>query len=141
MVVAAIAVSLAQSLRVYFVQAEQIAELRAEIQQSREEIADLEDQINRWQDPDYVRAVARERLGWVMPGETGYRVIGVDGEVLGGDGNVLGEEELSGVWWERMWGSVALADRPVEVEEGDETDPPEPPATVGPSTPPEGDDD
>ena len=35
-------------------------------------------------DPDYVRTQARERLGWVVPGETGYRVVGADGKPLGG---------------------------------------------------------
>lgn len=143
-VAAAIAVSLAQSLRVYFAQAEEIAELRAEIQARHDEIADLEDQINRWQDPDYVRAMARERLGWVMPGETGYRVIGVDGEILGGEDDILGPDELPGTWWEQMWGSVALADRPIEEPELEETDSgeaTEPPATVGPSPEPESTDD
>lgn len=143
-VAAAIAVSLAQSLRVYFAQAEEIAELRAEIQARHDEIADLEDQISRWQDPDYVRAMARERLGWVMPGETGYRVIGVDGEILGGEHDVLGPDELPGTWWEQMWGTVALADRPVEDEDADENEPgdvTEPPATVGPSPEPESTDD
>lgn len=133
--VAAIAVSLGQSLRVYFAQAEQIAELRVEIQQRHDEIADLEDQINRWQDPDYVRAMARERLGWVMPGETGYRVIGVDGEALG-ESDLLGTAEVSGMWWEKMWGSVAVADRPVEDEESSES-----PNPTDPTSPPESDDD
>lgn len=130
-VVAAIAVSLAQSLRVYFVQAEEIAQLHAEIQARQDEIADLEDQIERWQDPDYVRAMARERLGWVMPGETGYRVIGADGEALGGEHDILGADEIPGTWWERMWGSVTLADQPVEVEDG------EPGAEQEPSPTPE----
>lgn len=114
-VVAVIAVTLAQSLRVYFVQAEQIAELRAEIEATRAEIDELEDQLARWEDPAFVEAQARERLGWVFPGEVGYRVIGADGEPIGGDSDVLAtdEETAPGLWWEKMWGSVAVADQPV----------------------------
>ncbi|GAB3817097.1 septum formation initiator family protein [Tessaracoccus terricola] len=114
-VVAVIAVTLAQSLRVYFVQAEQIAELRAEIEATRAEIDELEDQLARWDDPAFVEAQARERLGWVFPGEVGYRVIGADGEPIGGDSDVFATEEETapGLWWEKMWGSVAVADQPV----------------------------
>ncbi len=125
-VVALIAITLAQSLRVYFAQRQEIAQFRAEIQNSRDEIAELEDQLARWEDPDFVRAEARSRLGWVMPGEVGYRVIGVDGEALGGDPDVLASEaEPTGLWWERVWGSVVAADQP------------EPEATSRPSPIPE----
>lgn len=121
-VLAMIAISMAQSLRVYFAQAQEIADLRAQIQASREQNAGLQDQLERWHDPDYVRAMARERLGWVMPGETGYRVIGADGEPLTGQEDVLGAEDQTadGPWFERMWGSVALADHPVENEVADD---------------------
>ena len=129
-VVAAIAVTLAQSLRVYFAQRQEIAQYRAEIQATNEQIADLEDQIARWEDPDFVRAEARSRLGWVMPGEIGYRVIGEDGELMGGDSAVLAPEEPTGEWWERVWGSVVVADHPVE--EGTPNTVPAPDETVGP---------
>lgn len=113
-VMAAIAITLAQSLRVYFAQRQEIAQYRAEIQTTTEQIADLEDKLARWDDPDFVRAEARSRLGWVMPGEVGYRVIGADGEAMGGDSAVLAaEQEPTGLWWERVWGSVAAADEPL----------------------------
>ncbi len=129
-VVAAIAVTLAQSLRVYFAQRQEIAQYRAEIQDRTSQIAELEDQLTRWGDPDFVRAEARARLGWVMPGEVGYRVIGADGELLGGDSAVLATEEPAGEWWERVWGSVVVADKPVAEESPDAL--PTPDETVGP---------
>lgn len=129
-VVATIAVTLAQSLRVYFAQGQEIAQYRAEIQASRDEIADLEDQLARWNDRDFVRAEARSRLGWVMPGEKGYRVIGADGEPLGGDPALhQTTDEVTGQWWERLWGSVEVADHPV-VEEPPPV--PVPDVTIGP---------
>ena len=83
-VMAALAVTLAQSLRVYFAQAQETAMLREQIAQRQQEISTLEDQLARWKDPAFVKAEARSRLGWVMPGETGYRVIGADGKPIGG---------------------------------------------------------
>lgn len=131
-VIAAIAITLAQSLRVYFAQRQEIAQYRAHIAATQDEIADLEDQLARWDDQDFVRAEARSRLGWVMPGEVGYRVIGADGEPLGGDSAVLGpEEELAGQWWERVWGSVVLADEPLP--EATPEPSPVPDRTIGPS--------
>lgn len=134
-VVAAIAITLAQSLRVYFAQRQEIAQYRAQIQDTQAEIADLEDKLARWQDADFVRAEARSRLGWVMPGEIGYRVIGEDGEPLGGDSAVLGpEEHMAGQWWERVWGSVVVADEPLPEATPEPT--PVPDRTIGPTPTP-----
>lgn len=134
-VVAAIAITLAQSLRVYFAQRQDIAQFRAEIQASSEEIAGLEDRLARWEDPDFVRAEARSRLGWVMPGEVGYRVIGADGEALGGDSDVLAAEQPpTGLWWERVWGSVVAADQPVPEASSSATSIPD--LTIAPSPSP-----
>ncbi len=133
-VIATVAVTLAQSLRVYFAQAQEIAALRTEIEQTNEQIATLKDQIERWNDPAFVKAEARERLGWVMPGETGYRVIGADGKPIGGDSTVLAPIPQSGLWWEKVWGSVAVADIPVaETEEpvNTETEPAPAPSPSG----------
>ncbi|BCR81932.1 FtsB family cell division protein [Arachnia rubra] len=117
-VMAALAVTLAQSLRVYFAQAQETAMLREQIAQRQQEISTLEDQLARWKDPAFVKAEARSRLGWVMPGETGYRVIGADGKPIGGDSTALAPNKpSSGMWWQQMWGSVAVADAPAEEEE------------------------
>ena len=114
-VMAALAVTLAQSLRVYFAQSKEMALLQHQIAQSRQEIATLDDQLARWKDPAFVKAEARTRLGWVVPGETGYRVIGADGKPIGGDSTVLSPSKPStGMWWQQMWGSVGVADAPAE---------------------------
>ncbi|MDY2942042.1 MAG: septum formation initiator family protein [Varibaculum sp.] len=47
----------------------------AELQQAKDENADLHRQLQTWQDPDYISAQARERLGYVKPGEVRYRVV------------------------------------------------------------------
>lgn len=111
-VIAGIAVVLANSLRVYFAQAGELSELRQQIAAEQDRIADLEDKLNRWEDPDYVKAIARVRLGWVLPGEVGYHVIGADGQPLEGAAIEPEAEEPPSLWWEKMWGSVKLADQP-----------------------------
>ncbi|MDO5675984.1 MAG: septum formation initiator family protein [Propionibacteriaceae bacterium] len=115
-VVAGLGLVLANSLRVYFAQAAEIAAVRAEIVAEQDRIAEMQDQLARWDDPEYVRSVARVRLGWVMPGEIGYRVIDAEGNPLEGVTMEEPEPELTGEWYEKMWTSVKLADTPAEKE-------------------------
>ncbi len=113
-VIAGIALLLATSLRVYFAQAGELADVRSQIADEQDRIADLEDKLNRWNDDEYVKAIARVRLGWVMPGEVGYHVIGADGQPLEGATMKEAVEEPPSLWWEKMWGSVQVTDQPVE---------------------------
>lgn len=113
-----LALSFATSLRVYIVQSGDLAEARAQIEQRTARAEALQTELDRWADDSFVRTQARNRLGWVMPGEVGYRVIGRDGQVL------EGAEEIQGIgtdaagatetWWERLSGSIEAAD---ELEE------------------------
>lgn len=63
-------------LRGYIAQQEQIRALHSELESSEAHIEQLKESIALWQDPEYVRAQARERLGYVMPGQTLYFVTG-----------------------------------------------------------------
>ena len=47
-----------------------------------EHIDELEREKQRWDDPAYVKAQARARFGYLMPGEQGFEVIGEDGRLL-----------------------------------------------------------
>lgn len=112
-----LAVSYFNSLRVFIDQERQISEVRAEVAQRTQTITDLEAELEAWQDPAYVQTQARSRLGWVMPGEVGYRVIGEDGKPINTDvqiqqtGSVPPGEEPP-TWYEDLWGSVGTADDP-----------------------------
>lgn len=111
-------ISYASSLRIYFAQSAQIADTRQQITQSQERIADLQTNLSRWNDPEYVKTQARARLGWVMPGETGFTVVGEDGQPLGGGAQISSPrapETPQTAWWDKMWGSVEAADRPAPV--------------------------
>lgn len=110
-------ISGATSLQIYFRQQRQIAALDAGIVQSRQAIDDLHHQLGQWDDPAYVEQQARQRFGWVMPGETGYRVIGPDGKPVEGarlnTTRTDQETPAADAWWMKMWGSTRTADRPL----------------------------
>lgn len=110
--------SYASSLRIYLDQQHQMAVAGQQISERTARIDQLEAELDRWDDPNYVRAQARDRLGWVMPGEVGYRVIGEDGEPIGGGVTIEAEQQLpvgehDPMWWDRLWGSIRTADAPV----------------------------
>ena len=117
MVILILVISYASSLRVYFAQAHEIADTKVEIAQRQQAIEQLQAETARWDNPDYVRTQARERLGWVVPGEIGYRVVDAGGNPLGG-----GEEIQPGstgvappsksAWWTKLDQSVKAADHP-----------------------------
>ncbi|GAA3533655.1 hypothetical protein AFL01nite_21580 [Aeromicrobium flavum] len=112
------------SVHAWWQQRSEIAALEAENRQTEADIDDLEDQQKRWSDPAYIRQQARERFGWVMPGEVGYRVIGVDGE-LKGQSSTLEEPEVAPrkPWVERLWGSVeAAGEQPQEAAPAEPAD-------------------
>jgi cell division protein FtsB len=113
-------ISYATSLRIYFAQAHEIASTNTEIAERQQRIGELQGELARWGDETYVRTQARERLGWVVPGETGYTVVGADGKPLGGGAKITAEttpdEQAQDAWWSKLWGSVQAADRPAPVK-------------------------
>ena len=109
-------ISYASSLRIYFAQAHDIAATKAEIAERQQRIVELEGELAKWQDDEYVKTQARQRLGWVVPGETGYKVVDAEGKPLGGGAEITSEvvpvAEPGDAWWAKLWGSVAAADQP-----------------------------
>ncbi len=105
---------LAPTLRAYVSQQEQTRSLGARIAATEERTAMLQGEIEKWDDPAFVQARARERLGYVMPGETPYRVVdpqSVTGEEgpdeEGEDGPVSVPQD--GPWYLTVWDSVQVA--------------------------------
>ncbi len=112
LVLGVLAVSYAYPLRAWYDQHRERTELREEAERLEAEVAALETQLRLWDDPAYVQAQARERLGYVLPGEVGYVVVDETGEPeteLGPDGlPVL----IEGEWYSRLWTSIEAADGP-----------------------------
>lgn len=67
---------IAPSLRVLIEQQQQVAALEAAVAQQQSEVGQLQTELDRWSDPAYVVAQARERLLFAYPGESSYLVIG-----------------------------------------------------------------
>ena len=95
----------------------ELDDLHSEIARRQAAIDDLEREKRRWEDPEYVKQVARERFGYVGRGETSYVVLGEDGKPLAseselGDPNSVGEPTSPKPWWDDAWASVQTAGDP-----------------------------
>ena len=77
---------LAPSLRLVIEQQQQLAELTSTVQTQKEQVADLESNVDRWSDPAYIEAQARDRLKYVFPGDFTYSVKGDGSEITTADG-------------------------------------------------------
>ena len=65
---------LVPTIGTYVDQRQQITALETAVEVSRDEVADLQAQRERWTDPAYITTQARERLYYVRPGEVVYLV-------------------------------------------------------------------
>ena len=114
-VVAVLVVSYASSMRAYLEQRSHINDLRAQIASSERDITALEREKRRWQDDEYVETQARERFGWVMPGETSYQVIDRDGKPLEQGDELTDPDSVArsvpDPWWDKVYG-IARGGRP-----------------------------
>ena len=76
MVVAAIlSVMLVPSLFQWWQQERELAQIKSQVAEQQKKNADMQRQLDLWNDPDYISTKARERLGYVRPGETQYTVV------------------------------------------------------------------
>ena len=101
------ALVLAPPIQNYFTQRAQINALRAQVDGDRAALEAARIELTRWQDPDYVKAQARERLHFVMPGERQYIVTGTpngEDEVMAN--KVSDQLEDGAPWYTRMIASI-----------------------------------
>ncbi|WNM35596.1 septum formation initiator family protein [Streptomyces sp. Li-HN-5-11] len=76
LVVCSLVVALAYPMRQYVSQRAQIADLQRQKRQEQQRVEQLRDLKARWQDDSYAEQQIRKRLHYVLPGETGYTVVG-----------------------------------------------------------------
>lgn len=75
LVVCALVLSLAYPVKQYIAQRGTIAQLERQRQDAQRRVDALEERRQQLSDPAYVKALARERLQYVMPGDTPYVVV------------------------------------------------------------------
>lgn len=103
------AVILTPVLRNYFKQYNANNAIKAEISKQQAINEELRNELDRWQDDKYVIAQARERLTFVFPGESPYRVMGWDSQDLEAIEESQGPTLFPNQdvpWYENLWQSV-----------------------------------
>jgi cell division protein FtsB len=108
-VMVAITIMLAPTVKIFLDKRAEIDALQADITAKQAQQTDLKRQVSRWQDPNYVKQQARDRINMVMPGETGYWVFGSD-LPAGASGGAAGEESAHDPaelpWVDALWESI-----------------------------------
>ena len=107
-VMIAITIMLAPTVKNFIDKRAEIAALEADIAASKADQDELKRQVSRWQDPNYVKQQARDRINMVMPGETGYWVFGSDlpaGESAGPPG-AAAKDPANLPWVDSLWESI-----------------------------------
>ncbi len=101
------ALVLAPPIQHYFNQRAQINALQAQVSDDRAALEAARLELMRWQDPEYVKAQARERLHFVIPGERQYIVTGTTtGEPEAVANKVADQLEDGSPWYTRMIASI-----------------------------------
>ncbi|MET3140736.1 UNVERIFIED_ORG: cell division protein FtsB [Arthrobacter sp. UYEF10] len=110
-VMIAITIMLAPTVKIFFDKRAELAALSADIAARQAEQDGLRQQISRWQDPNYVKQQARDRINMVMPGESGYWVFGSD--LPAGSSSSLtataAQDPADLPWVDSLWESIRRA--------------------------------
>jgi hypothetical protein len=93
--------TLAPSIQIWYEQQRQIADYRALVLEAQENLEGMQQERLRWDDEVYIRAQARDRLYFVMPGEVSFLVMDAEGidisDTSGTVGAMLAEQrKISG---------------------------------------------
>lgn len=121
--VAFLALFLAPTLRGYLDQRAEISRAQADVAAEERRIAEIQAELDAWQDPTYVEHQARERLRFVMPGEVALAVLDDTGEqltqALPGMAPVTVDVHTNRAWYGEVWESVRVANEGLPDGAGD----------------------
>ncbi|MEU4872975.1 septum formation initiator family protein [Streptomyces sp. NPDC021608] len=106
LVLCTLIVALAYPMRQYVSQRAEVADLQREKEQAGERVRQLRDLKARWQDDAYAEQQIRQRLHYVLPGETGYIV--VDPDAARQSRADLGAADRP--WYANVWDGVDSSD-------------------------------
>ncbi|MFE6055058.1 septum formation initiator family protein [Kitasatospora sp. NPDC056446] len=133
---------LAYPTRQFISQRAEISAQRAKADHARQQVEQLRRDRARWQDPEYVKAQARARLHYAVPGETPYIAVDPAGQASAkpspaaagtpATGSATGQAKAAKPWYASIWDSVDAADSAAPPPA---TPVPLPPSSVGDSSP------
>lgn len=93
---------LAPSLKVLVEQQNEIAELERQVAEQQAVVDGLQRDIDRWRDPAYIEAQARDRLLYVYPGDITYLIVDDGLTPESGDNALVSDEiQTTAVDWTR----------------------------------------
>jgi len=106
-----LALFLAPPIKSYFVQRAQISALQSKLTSDHAALDAARKELTLWQDPNYIKSQARERLHFVMPGERQYIVTGTDGTTTDAttQTDVVSNLPEGQPWYTRMIASITEA--------------------------------
>jgi cell division protein FtsB len=107
-VLVALALGYTYPVRVYLAQESQIGKMQAAQAAQREKINNLNGEVVKWADPEYVRIQARERLFYVRPGEVPLLPLN-DPAGAARDAGKPVPKATADSWYDTLWGSVEAA--------------------------------
>ena len=110
LVLSALVLAYAYPVRTYLAQRAEIQRYTEAQRAQEKRIAELEAELAKWEDPEYVRAQARSRLRYIRPDEVPYVVIYSE-EAETSEGAGRDKRSQGGRWYEQMWESIATADK------------------------------
>lgn len=116
-VVLVVLIAIAVPLRNYYTGKAEIARLNESIAAKEEQKAQLQEDLERYSDPDYAKQEARRRLGMMEPGETAWRII--DPRM---QGTTITSEHAEDPDADKPWNQI-LWDSLREVPKGEEEQP------------------
>jgi cell division protein FtsB len=110
-VMIAITIMLAPTVKIFFDKKAEIDALNADIAASQVKQDSLRQQVSRWQDPNSVKQQARDRINMVMPGETGYWVFGSDlpAGTSSSQTGAAAQDPADLPWVDSLWESIRRA--------------------------------
>ena len=134
-VICVLTLTIAGPVRTYFAQRTEMDQLAASEAALRRQIADLEQRKGKLGDPAYIAAQARERLGFVMPGDTPFQVqLPSTAAASPQPGAETAKPANNDPWYTSLWHTIA--DTPHLPPAGGPPSPaPEPPGPPPPSAP------
>src|SRR5271156_5997631 len=109
-IVCVLTLTIAGPVRTYFAQRTEMDQLAASQAALRRQITDLEQKKGKLADPAYIAAQARERLGFVMPGDIPFQVqLPPTSAVSPQPGSETAKPASNDPWYTALWHTIADA--------------------------------
>jgi cell division protein FtsB len=103
-----LALTIAPPVKHYFTQRAQISALKAELSADNTALQKAREELLLWQDPEYIKSQARERLHFVLPGERQYIVTDGDNNPKQNGSTKIASSLADGQpWYARLIASIS----------------------------------